>query len=310
MMGVLFLCVFPSIHPIPLISCSLRNVNNDNFNVIAPDGISIENRLKSLVESTAEKIKECANVCDAYMKKRLLSKVLLSTVWDAKLLHYVDLFAERRKAFQIEMTLHISQGVDKAHLKLDAIVDATRALDDKLRSMRFCTSYALTLEDRIDVLKDILRRLISPEQKQLLDRVKEKTRDDPDILQHNNKTLLELENSTSKKTSPPGLERRCTRQGKPRDPVTDKDADNLRNDIFEDPDTAANKNLDIFSRKFEAQRDQIVKDLTLVVRQEGDKVVRELTGGIYERISEEVGFSCLPLPHFDHLCLMLSVVNS
>jgi hypothetical protein len=109
MMGVLFLYVFPSIHRNSLISCSLKNVNSNSFNVIAPNGVSIEGRLKSLVELAAVEIKECSNVCDAYMKKRVLSKVLSSTGWDAKLIFYVDLFAERRRTFQLEMTLHLCQ---------------------------------------------------------------------------------------------------------------------------------------------------------------------------------------------------------
>ena len=129
MMGVLFLSVSSSIYHGTLTFPSLKDVNNDKLT--APDGINIEDRLKSLVGRTADDIKSCSNMCDAYMKKRLLAKVLLSVVWDAKLLDFVKLFATRRQEFEFELTMHTSQGVDKANSKLDAIGEAMKALDEK-----------------------------------------------------------------------------------------------------------------------------------------------------------------------------------
>jgi molybdenum cofactor biosynthesis enzyme MoaA len=111
---------------------SLKGMDNDKM--AAPDGISIEDRLKSLVERTADDIKMCSNVCDAYMKKTPLAKVLMSAVWDAKLLDFVKLFATRRQEFEFEMTMHTGQGVDKANAKLDAIGEATRALNQQFGS--------------------------------------------------------------------------------------------------------------------------------------------------------------------------------
>jgi hypothetical protein len=103
----------------------------ENDKLTAPDGLSIEVRLKSLVERTADDIKSCSNVCDTYMKKRLLAKVLLSPVWDARLIDFVKLFAMRRQEFEFELTMHTSQGVDKANSKLDVIGAAMKALDEK-----------------------------------------------------------------------------------------------------------------------------------------------------------------------------------
>jgi hypothetical protein len=119
MMGSLLLCVIPSIQPITLISCSLKGLENDKL--IAPDGTNIKDRLKSLVERTADDIKKCSNVCDAYMKKRPLARVLLSSLWDAKLLEFVELFTTRRQEVEFELTIRTSRGVDKANVKLDAI---------------------------------------------------------------------------------------------------------------------------------------------------------------------------------------------
>jgi hypothetical protein len=141
MMGALLLYVFPSIHGCPLTSLSLKDVENDKL--IAPDGTNIEDRLKSLVERTADDIKTCSNVCDAYMKKRLLAKVLLSSLWDARLLDFVELFAVRRREFEFELTMHTSQGVDKANVKLDAIGNATKELNEQFGYPYLYSGHAL-----------------------------------------------------------------------------------------------------------------------------------------------------------------------
>jgi hypothetical protein len=107
-------------------------VKNDK--ITAPDGISIEDRLKSLVERTADDIKTCSNVCDAYMKKRLLAKVVLSPVWDTKLLDFAKLFAQRRQEFQFELTIHTGQGVDKVNVKLDTM---TKELTEQFEYLYF-----------------------------------------------------------------------------------------------------------------------------------------------------------------------------
>jgi hypothetical protein len=141
MMGALLLYVLPSIHRCRLTSCSLKDVENDKL--IAPDGTNIEDRLKSPVERTADDIKTCSNVCDAYMKKRLLAKVLLSTLWDARLFDFAELFARRRREFEFELTMHTSQGIDKANLKLDLIGDATRELNEQFGYLHLYPGYAL-----------------------------------------------------------------------------------------------------------------------------------------------------------------------
>ncbi len=115
----------------------------ENDKLIGPDGTHIKDRLKSLVERTADDIKICSNVCDAYTKKRLLAKVLLSPVWDAKLLDFINLFGTRRNDFEFELTMHTSQGVDKANAKLDAIGETTKALNEQFGYASLCLSNAL-----------------------------------------------------------------------------------------------------------------------------------------------------------------------
>ena len=91
----------------------------------------IQDRLKSLVERTVDDIKMCSNVCDTYVKKRLLAKVIFASIWDAKLLGFVQLFSHRRRDFEFELSIHTSQGVDRANAKLDTVGHETHILNEK-----------------------------------------------------------------------------------------------------------------------------------------------------------------------------------
>jgi hypothetical protein len=66
--------------------------------------------------------------------------------------------------------------------------------------------------------------------------------------------------------------------------------DDLKKDVFEDPNNATAKNWDIFSRKFEAQKQQIIDEITHAVERASDRVIKELKSGAHERILDQVRF--------------------
>jgi hypothetical protein len=111
----------------------LKDTENDKL--IAPDGMNIEDRLKSLVARTADDIKLCSTVCDTYVKKRLLAKVMLGSIWDGKLLEFVQRFIKRRQEFELELSIHTSQAVDKAIVKIDAVGHETHSINEKYSSI-------------------------------------------------------------------------------------------------------------------------------------------------------------------------------
>jgi len=135
-------------------------------------------------------------------------------------------------------------------------------------------------------MKALFQQLVSPEQKRLSELVAEKG--GFQVLRDNDKVLLDLEataNESSRQPSVEGL------QGKIN--ASDLKAENLRNDILEDPDAAVEKNWTVFSRKFEVQKNQIIDKLTLVVQRESDRVIREVRGSAHERIRDRVSFISL-----------------
>ncbi|KAI0265448.1 hypothetical protein BC834DRAFT_186547 [Gloeopeniophorella convolvens] len=222
----------------------LRDIRDDK--VVAPDHTSIEDRMKSLVDLTAEDIKQCSN----------------GPLWDAKLLSFVTLFEKRRSEFQFALTVHTSLGVEGANTKLDSLGATARALDAKMNEMLA-----------------VFQSLVGPEQRQLAALVQ--TRGGVRVVRENEKVLRELNSIATSKSSA----RVITEPS--RSPTKSGNVENLRDDLFEDPSAAVEKNLVVFSRKFEVQKRQIVDELTIVVKRETDRVIQEVKTGPHDRILDQ-----------------------
>jgi hypothetical protein len=130
----------------------------------------------------------------------------------------------------------------------------------------------------------MFEQLVSPEQKQLGAAVAAKG--GVRALRNNDKMLLELERKASEAPSASSADGHRAPRSKPGD--ANQNADDLRTDIFEDPDVAVEKNQTVYFRKFEAQKRQIIDELTLVVKRESDRVIQQIKGGPHERILDRV----------------------
>ena len=98
---------------------------------VGPDGRTIEARLQGLSKKTADDIKNCANACDTYSKKRLLVKVLQGYVWEAKLVEFVGTFTQRRTEFEQALTMHIARTVHTMDATLVSVKLTTDAINEK-----------------------------------------------------------------------------------------------------------------------------------------------------------------------------------
>jgi hypothetical protein len=142
----------------------------------------------------------------------------------------------------------------------------------------------------MDVMKAVFEQLASPEQKLLSNLINAKG--GITVLRDNDKVLLDLEKTARKASSSPIVEGHLTNQANTAN--DDLEIVSLREDISEDPNAAVEKNWAIFSRKFEAQKNQIVDELLLIVQRESDRVIEELKGKAHEHIRDRVSTS-IPL---------------
>ncbi|KAI0040172.1 hypothetical protein FA95DRAFT_1550018 [Auriscalpium vulgare] len=107
----------------------LHDVRDEKL--VAPDKTTIEDRLRALVEKTADDIKACSNACDAYCKKKLLAKVFQGPLWDAKLLSFVDLFEKRRTDIEFALSVHTTETLEAMTAKLSTVDASTKQVNAK-----------------------------------------------------------------------------------------------------------------------------------------------------------------------------------
>ena len=137
----------------------------------------------------------------------------------------------------------------------------------------------------------MFEQLVSPEQRQLSANVDAKG--GVKALRNKDKMSLEPERKVKGAPGASSAEGRRAPRSKPGD--TSQNADDLRTEIFEDPDAAVEKNQTVYFRKFEAQKRQIIDELAFVVNRESDRVIQEIKAGPHERILDRVRLSTLYL---------------
>ncbi|PIL33838.1 hypothetical protein GSI_03544 [Ganoderma sinense ZZ0214-1] len=225
------------------------------------DGLTVEGRMQELVDETAADIKECANTCDTYARKKLLTKVFQSSSWDDTFKGFITLFAQRRKDFTFALQMHTSMSVDEVNEKV-------REIDAKL-----------------SMLLEIFPRIVSPEQQELAALVKkkggpEKILGDNDVLEG----LLAFKPTTAldrnKRGSGAGQDG-AERNGH-QDEAVDLPA--VKQELFDSPESAIKKNWEAFERRFNLQEKRLTDNLAKIVRRDGDRVIQAVTAGPHDRI--------------------------
>ena len=244
-------------------SFRLRGVKDEEST--GPDGQTIKARLQELVKQIAEDIKTCANACDTYAKKKLIVKVIKGSIWDGTLKGFIDLFANRRKAVTFALSIHIGVGVDDANRRLKSI------------------------DAKIDMVLDFFSKAISPEQLELAALVQKKG--GPTVVMADNTVLKELMKFR------PAVAAGQTKPGSGRDVGehnSHSEGDDLavvKQELFDSPELAIKKNLEVFERKFKMQQRELAEEMRRMVHHEGDRVIEAITSGPHDRIIDPVRLS-------------------
>ncbi|RPD53442.1 hypothetical protein L226DRAFT_516920 [Lentinus tigrinus ALCF2SS1-7] len=294
---------------------ALLQLQNVRPNHVGRDGITVGARLEDLVKDAAVDIKECANACDTYMRKRLLVKVIKGAIWDETLKGYVQTFADRKTAFVFALSIHTGMSIDQANDKLDELMNR---MDILLEFFQKTSSY----EQR--TLRNIIQKAGGVEQvlqqtatmQELLDR--ERPLEDTvqsyrgmgarslghfERLRRSARTSHYLSARPSQYHPTPGNAYResyyptVPHFARPRtgfegpsddeDPRTAALAAELRElkqELADTPAAAMRKNLKIFERRFQMQQREILEEMRKVVIHEGDRVISSVLAGPHERI--------------------------
>ncbi|KAI0666572.1 hypothetical protein C8Q78DRAFT_434848 [Trametes maxima] len=225
-----------------------------------PDGQTAKTRLQKLVTDTAGDIKDCANACDTYSKKKLLTKVFNSSSWDDKFKGFLTLFTERRKAFSFELELYVGKGMNDANRKLDGV------------------------DEKLNVILQIFSSLVPPEQQELGEIIRNKK--GREVVMKDDKVLLSL--MKFKASSGAGAARGATPQTETKmDLKDDTDLKSLKEELIESADMAMQKNWDTFARKFDQQQKRLVEEMKGFVQHQSDRVIRSVLSGPHDLIKDQ-----------------------
>ncbi|KAM5542129.1 hypothetical protein V8D89_004212 [Ganoderma adspersum] len=201
--------------------------------------------LEKLAEKMAKDIKDCANLCDMFIKKKLLARVFKSPVWAEKFAGFVEVFENCKAEFKFALMMQTANhdpDIKQPPSEIQAKLDTVLGLFNKFVS---ADEHRLSIEiDTKGGLKEIEK--------------------DDEVL----KVLIDLDKSSRPQAedAPGGI-------------LPEKAAWNnisaleeLKAELRKDIEYALKKNLDTFTRKFELQY-HFLKVAQQDIRVENDRVI-------------------------------------
>ncbi|KAI9067549.1 hypothetical protein FKP32DRAFT_1539650, partial [Trametes sanguinea] len=96
----------------------LRTIKSEQE--VGPDGFSVRSRMEELVQLTASatNIKECANACETYLKKKTLSRLVASSKWEHTLAKFAGHFVKRRCEIEFALSVHTGVKIEEMNKQL------------------------------------------------------------------------------------------------------------------------------------------------------------------------------------------------
>lgn len=178
-------------------------------------------------------------------------KVLKSPIWEDRLTDFVTIFEQHRASIVYALSIHTSLGVDTANRMLEGMHQSAESTDEKLTMLL------------------LFRTLDSPYEKELMKVIAAKggakacLSDDVAL-----EELMVFQKS--KKTT--------SRGAKPSTSADRVALDQMKMEMKEDVGDSLRKNMEVFGRKLEVQKRQLLQEMKGTVRREGDRIISALAG--------------------------------
>ena len=168
------------------------------------------------------------------------------------------------------MSIHTALGVDAANRGISAVDETTRAMNAKM-----------------DLMVKMFEKFVTPDQKSILAAVQ--ARGGTEACQKSEKVLNELNEIENKVEAAPNPTQPTSRKL----PSKTQSFQDLQQELHADPDKEIEKNMSVFTRKFEIQQRQLIEELSRIVQREGDRVIGAITSGPHDKIIDPVRSSLL-----------------
>ncbi|PIL29978.1 hypothetical protein GSI_07889 [Ganoderma sinense ZZ0214-1] len=149
--------LFATMRDTMAVLAQLETINGHNRT--GSDNATIAERMKDVIQKTAEDIKSCADYCKEYAEKSLASKMVLSGPWSDNLEKYKKLFIARRDDFVFALALHTGQAINAANAKLDNL---TTLSENIARSQEESNTRQVQLAEEVkSTMRDESNRIIA-----------------------------------------------------------------------------------------------------------------------------------------------------
>ncbi|TBU21891.1 hypothetical protein BD311DRAFT_869699 [Dichomitus squalens] len=241
--------LFAEMRDMMAVLVQLKDISKDKRS--GEDNTTISGRMQHLIDSTEQDIRKCANSCNAYAKKKTLSKVIHSSSWSDEFKGYIQGFMTRRGEFEFTLSLYIGHAVNTAN---DKLVSLEEKMDRVLRYFEACTS---------------------PEERELSRLVD--LHGGPQAVMRDQDLLREIFETRVTGAGLSGPERRG-RQG-----VVDEFKE-LQEELQMDVQTAIRDNMEQFQAKFIIQQRELEEQMRRTMHREGDRIIDTIISGPHDKI--------------------------
>ena len=195
-------------------------------------------------------------------------KVLKGPVWEGRLASFVDLFNDRKKEIQHELTIQTTLGVNSANESLANVQNDLRSMNAKLDTLLFA-------------------RLRSPREKDLLAVINAKGGIETCL--NDQGVLKELALFDRDEDTPGNLPLTTgARLSASESAAIDKAWAKLKPQLKLAVDTSLTNNMVLFERKLDVRKKQLVTEMETIVHREGDRILSAVSSGPHDRIIDSV----------------------
>lgn len=240
--------------------------------------------MEKISEQAAKDIKECANVCDTYARKRPVVRILKGYAWESRLIGYIAVFEKRRAQFEEALAIRTARSVDAMRTSMKQVEAIVTSIDDRYDDIYTLSAMLISVSTRLRRLAlfmKLFEKYVPKDEAQLAEVVKKKG--DIRSIQNNEKILrelVELDNNLESNKGSATHER-----GTKRDAFTLKD---LREELHEDTEVAIKNNFETFRGKFELYQRQLQQELEKFIADMNNRLLIAVKEGPHDRIRNEV----------------------
>ncbi|KAJ6585554.1 hypothetical protein B0H19DRAFT_424284 [Mycena capillaripes] len=243
----------------------LRDIRD--LEAMGPKGTTLKGRLSAVLDAIATAITECANMCDMYIQKPFLAKMVKAYKYEQRLTDWMVTFSRHKEEVLFVLQMNTRRGVHITNKRLE--------------------EQGADVKHIRETMHKLFRKLDTPREQDVLQFIK--AHGDVKTCIDDDATLRDLVSLTGRSFSSFDL----TRMGND-DRATEALKSMLNRELDEDMDKAFEKHMALFEAKLKLQHQQLEDtiisardNIAGVVTSTGENIIDTLSGGAFKKVVDE-----------------------